>query len=77
MDMNRIVGTNSKTVYYGGLVAAVVFLLASQFILSVVLPPYGPTAPVGLLALGMALTALAVASAGVMIYGMSLRSKGK
>lgn len=77
MDLNRMLNANSKTLYYGGLVAALAFLAVSQFILSVVLPPYGPNAPAGLMTLGLTLTVLSVASAGVMAYSMVKRRRGE
>lgn len=79
MDMNRAMNTRSrsKVIYYSAFAVAVAFILASQFMLSVLIPASGVTPDPSLITVGSTLTFLGVVSTLVMVYAMLLRNKGQ
>lgn len=59
------------------MVAAVLFLVISQIILSIIIPSSGAVPPQPLMVTGGTMTFLAVVSTMVMVYGMLLRRRGE
>lgn len=79
METNRVMKstTRSKTLYLGGLVAALTFLIVSQIVQSVLVPASGLIPNPSLIVTGSVLTFLAFASTLVMAYSMVLRRRGE
>lgn len=71
------VQAKSKTIFYVGMVAAVLLLVASQVVQSVLIPASGTVPSPTLIAFGSSLTFLAFLSTLAMIYSMLLRRKGQ
>ena len=69
--------TRSKPLFYGGLVSALLLLITSQIIQSIVIPDSGAVPPPSLIAFGATLTFFAFLSTLVMTYSMLLRRRGQ